>query len=70
MDINEVPPIPLIAILGGGALAVLGIILYQAMFTEASSSDPFRERSDAQSRYMREVVERTRRNLGVGMGYT
>lgn len=64
MDIAALPPIPLIAILAGGALATIGIVLYKIISSEASPPDPFRERSESQRSYMNEVVERSKWEIG------
>jgi hypothetical protein len=52
---NVIGEFPLVAVLGGGAVVLLGIIIYQAIMMEGSGPDPFRERSSAQSAYMRDV---------------
>jgi hypothetical protein len=54
---------PFVAVVGGGAAVLLGIIIYQAITMESPGPDPFRERSPEQTTYMRDVRERSRQKL-------
>lgn len=54
---------PFIAVISGGAIVLLGIILYQFVIGDALASNPQQQRSESQEQYMRELRERYRRDL-------
>ena len=50
---------PLIAIIAGGAVMMLIVLLYQFLYSNYESSpDPFRQRSLSQENYMRNIRAR------------